>query len=122
MILLILLLLVAHSAAAVASQHVSLSKDLLTSNGTRAVYATLDGVPHWRLLPHLSVDKTVSLRWNHGKVGADFFSCLSLLGQSTMRPLRYIAICMSRVPKGMRGKPVKTAHVLSMQDRRVLCL
>ena len=68
MILLILLLLGAQSATAATSQHVSLSEDLLTSNGTRAVYATLDGVPHWRLLPHLWVDKTVSLRWNHGKV------------------------------------------------------
>ena len=69
--ILLILLLGAHSAGAVASQHVSLSKELLTSNGTRAVYAMHDGVPHWRLLPHLWVDKTVSLRWNHGKVGAD---------------------------------------------------
>ena len=117
--ILLILLLGAHSAAAVASQHVSLSKDLLTSNGTRAVYAMLAGVPHWRLLPHLWVDKTVSLRWNHGKVGADFFPRVSLricVLSGT------IAICMSRIPKGMTEKPVWTAQVLSLQDLRVLCL
>ncbi len=50
------------------ARQISLSQDLVTSNGTRAVYATLNGVPHWRLLPHLWVDKTVRLHWTHGKV------------------------------------------------------
>ena len=50
------------------ARQMPLSQDLVTSNGTRADYATLHGVPHWRLLPHLWVDKTVRLHWAHGKV------------------------------------------------------
>ena len=47
-----------------ASDIMSLSQDLVTTNGMRAVYATVEGVPYWRLLPHLWVDKTVKLHWN----------------------------------------------------------
>ena len=69
--LLLLILVATNSVAATPALHVSLSQDLVTSNGTRAVYATLDGVPHWRLLPHLWVDKTAKLRWTHGKVASN---------------------------------------------------
>ena len=66
----LLVLLIAHGAQATAPQHLSLSQDLVTTNGMRSVYATVEGVPYWRLLPHLWVDKTVKLHWNHGKVKA----------------------------------------------------
>ena len=69
--MLLLILLVTDSVAATTALHVSLSQELVTSNGTRAVYATLDGVPHWSLLPHLWVDKTVKLRWTYGKVASN---------------------------------------------------
>ncbi|EIE24259.1 hypothetical protein COCSUDRAFT_65818 [Coccomyxa subellipsoidea C-169] len=42
-------------------------KDLRLNDGTYAVYTVLEGVPKWRLLPYLWVDKAVSLRWNRGK-------------------------------------------------------
>ena len=66
--LLLFVALHVQGVTATKAPRVSLSQDLLTSNGTKAVYATLNGVPHWRLLPHLWVDKTVRLRWTHGKV------------------------------------------------------
>ena len=71
--LLLLFALHAQGVTAKTARQVSLSQDLVTSNGTRAVYATLNGVPHWRLLPHLWVDKTVRLHWTHGKVRSGCF-------------------------------------------------
>lgn len=54
--------------SAQAALHTKLVKDLRLNDGTYAVYTVLEGVPKWRLLPYLWVDKAVSLRWNRGKV------------------------------------------------------
>ncbi len=78
-----LLLLVCETAAR-PRQQLSLSESLVTSNGTRAVYSIVDGVPHWRLLPHLWVDKAVRLLWDQGKVEAFISICPSLSTSSKM--------------------------------------
>ena len=66
--LLLIVALLAQGVTATTDHYVGLSQDLVTSNGTRAVYAMINGVPHWRLFPHLWVDKSVRLHWAHGKV------------------------------------------------------
>ncbi|BDA46042.1 probable nuclear envelope integral membrane protein 1 [Coccomyxa sp. Obi] len=53
--------------SAEAATQTKLARDLRLSDGTYAVYTVVEGVPNWRLLPYLWVDKAVNLRWNRGK-------------------------------------------------------
>ncbi|CAL8462177.1 g1708 [Coccomyxa elongata] len=50
-----------------AATETKLARDLRLSDGTYVVYTVVEGVPKWRLLPYLWVDKAVNLRWNRGK-------------------------------------------------------
>ncbi len=54
--------------SAEAATETKLTRDLRLSDGTYVVYTVVEGVPKWRLLPYLWVDKAVNLHWNRGKV------------------------------------------------------
>lgn len=50
------------------AQAVQLSKALYTQDGKHGIYTVLHGVPKWRLLPFLWIQKVVTLSWKKVKV------------------------------------------------------
>lgn len=63
--------------SAEAATETTLARDLRLSDGTYVVYTVVKGVPKWRLLPYLWVDKAINLRWNRGKARAHWHSLLT---------------------------------------------